>query len=366
MRVETRRDGRRRRQPVHRRPSRRRSRRRTSRRSSAIRSSALGGSCEARCESAEAALAAIARGARRRTRTRATGRPPHAADRRRGSCAGDRWRDRRCLATSGASIGQLERACRALRLSYGFARLPKSQSNADLRVSLPRRARFRALLPQDQRRGHRARCPECGKIGDARVSGGAGLVFKGSGFYLTDYGKNAHRKSGSEATPTRGSKIGGESERRAKSASSAKSATRARATEAQIGQRRQRAPSRRRRRPTAPSKPSEQDKGQRQRMDAPDLLRASSTRAAASLGAPDSVDAGSRAPARSVVRRLGDESRDGARETARAEAARARGAIDRADGPRRARGERARRSPGPGFINFRARRRTCSPRACVR
>ena len=26
-----------------------------------------------------------------------------------------------------------------------------------------------------------------------RMSGGAGLVFKGSGFYLTDYGKNAHR-----------------------------------------------------------------------------------------------------------------------------------------------------------------------------
>ena len=30
------------------------------------------------------------------------------------------------------------------------------------------------------------------------LSGGAGLVFKGSGFYLTDYGKNAHRESGTE------------------------------------------------------------------------------------------------------------------------------------------------------------------------
>lgn len=38
-------------------------------------------------------------------------------------------------------------------------------------------------------------CPECGKVAERRVSGGAGLVFKGSGFYLTDYGKNAHRKS---------------------------------------------------------------------------------------------------------------------------------------------------------------------------
>jgi putative FmdB family regulatory protein len=36
-------------------------------------------------------------------------------------------------------------------------------------------------------------CPECGKIAIRQLSGGAGLVFKGSGFYLTDYGKNAHR-----------------------------------------------------------------------------------------------------------------------------------------------------------------------------
>src|SRR3954465_7237981 len=36
----------------------------------------------------------------------------------------------------------------------------------------------------------------CGKIAERRMSAGAGLVFKGSGFYLTDYGKNAHRKGG--------------------------------------------------------------------------------------------------------------------------------------------------------------------------
>jgi len=39
-------------------------------------------------------------------------------------------------------------------------------------------------------------CPECGKIATRQLSGGAGIVFKGSGFYLTDYGKNAHRKGG--------------------------------------------------------------------------------------------------------------------------------------------------------------------------
>lgn len=36
-------------------------------------------------------------------------------------------------------------------------------------------------------------CPTCGKTATRQLSGGAGLVFKGSGFYLTDYGKNAHR-----------------------------------------------------------------------------------------------------------------------------------------------------------------------------
>lgn len=38
-------------------------------------------------------------------------------------------------------------------------------------------------------------CPECGALSARQLSGGAGLLFKGSGFYLTDYGKNAHRKA---------------------------------------------------------------------------------------------------------------------------------------------------------------------------
>lgn len=44
----------------------------------------------------------------------------------------------------------------------------------------------------------RAQCPECGKVATRRISGGSGLVFKGSGFYITDYGKDGKgpRKGG--------------------------------------------------------------------------------------------------------------------------------------------------------------------------
>src|SRR6476646_7856243 len=46
-------------------------------------------------------------------------------------------------------------------------------------------------------------CPVCGAIAVRKISAGAGLMFKGSGFYITDYGKdgkkdqNASRKSAS-------------------------------------------------------------------------------------------------------------------------------------------------------------------------
>jgi putative FmdB family regulatory protein len=38
----------------------------------------------------------------------------------------------------------------------------------------------------------RAACPQCGQPAE-RIMSTAGFAFKGSGFYLTDYGKNAHR-----------------------------------------------------------------------------------------------------------------------------------------------------------------------------
>jgi putative FmdB family regulatory protein len=59
-----------------------------------------------------------------------------------------------------------------------------------------------------------AACPDCGQLSERLVSGGAGLVFKGSGFYLTDYGKDAHKKKapseakGDGAKPDTGSSGG--------------------------------------------------------------------------------------------------------------------------------------------------------------
>src|SRR5258705_12719910 len=44
-----------------------------------------------------------------------------------------------------------------------------------------------------------APCPTCGKIAERQMSAGAGLVFKGSGFYITDYGKDG-KKSAAPAT----------------------------------------------------------------------------------------------------------------------------------------------------------------------
>jgi putative FmdB family regulatory protein len=40
-----------------------------------------------------------------------------------------------------------------------------------------------------------AECPSCGANAERRLSGGAGLLFKGSGFYITDYRGEGYRKA---------------------------------------------------------------------------------------------------------------------------------------------------------------------------
>jgi putative FmdB family regulatory protein len=60
----------------------------------------------------------------------------------------------------------------------------------------------------------RAECPSCGGTAERRLSGGAGLLFKGSGFYITDYRSDSYRKAaGSEgggAEKGGGEKSGGD------------------------------------------------------------------------------------------------------------------------------------------------------------
>lgn len=51
----------------------------------------------------------------------------------------------------------------------------------------------------------RARCPTCGRLASRKISGGAGLIFKGSGFYITDYGKDGKgrpKETEAEAKPS--------------------------------------------------------------------------------------------------------------------------------------------------------------------
>src|SRR3954470_6438045 len=53
-------------------------------------------------------------------------------------------------------------------------------------------------------------CPVCGKVAERQMSGGGGLVFKGSGFYITDYGKDG--KKPQTAPPDAGDKSKASSE----------------------------------------------------------------------------------------------------------------------------------------------------------
>jgi putative FmdB family regulatory protein len=43
-------------------------------------------------------------------------------------------------------------------------------------------------------------CPRCGGRVERAISGGAGLIFKGSGFYLTDYKRSGDKSNGKEGS----------------------------------------------------------------------------------------------------------------------------------------------------------------------
>lgn len=56
-----------------------------------------------------------------------------------------------------------------------------------------------------------APCPECGLSSERLISGGAGVLFRGEGFYITDYRSEDYRKKArEEAGVGAGRKVGGE------------------------------------------------------------------------------------------------------------------------------------------------------------
>lgn len=65
-----------------------------------------------------------------------------------------------------------------------------------------------------------AECPSCGAAAVRRLSAGAGLVFKGSGFYITDYRGEGYKKAAQAET---GSSSSSSSESKGESAPAAKS-----------------------------------------------------------------------------------------------------------------------------------------------
>ena len=65
-------------------------------------------------------------------------------------------------------------------------------------------------------------CPVCGKTAERQLSAGGGLVFKGSGFYITDYGKDGKKPQASSPPSSDASKSAGGTDAAAKGDSASK------------------------------------------------------------------------------------------------------------------------------------------------
>src|SRR5688500_20171686 len=68
------------------------------------------------------------------------------------------------------------------------------------------------------------KCPECGKPKLRRLFGtGAAVVYKGSGFYQTDYRSDSYKKAAEQDKPASESKSDGKSEAEPEAAAESKS-----------------------------------------------------------------------------------------------------------------------------------------------
>ncbi len=54
-----------------------------------------------------------------------------------------------------------------------------------------------------------AECPVCGEKAERLLSAGTGLIFKGSGFYITDYKKSSGGEKGGDKGSDKGEKSSG-------------------------------------------------------------------------------------------------------------------------------------------------------------
>jgi putative FmdB family regulatory protein len=54
-----------------------------------------------------------------------------------------------------------------------------------------------------------ADCPDCGAAAERMISGGAGFLFKGDGFYITDYRSEEYKKKAAREKPSEGGSDGG-------------------------------------------------------------------------------------------------------------------------------------------------------------
>ncbi len=52
----------------------------------------------------------------------------------------------------------------------------------------------------------RVKCPECGGRSRKMIGAGAGIIFKGSGFYSTDYRSESYKKEAKKDKASSGSK----------------------------------------------------------------------------------------------------------------------------------------------------------------
>ncbi len=65
------------------------------------------------------------------------------------------------------------------------------------------------------------KCPECGKLKVKRMIGiGAGVIFKGSGFYQTDYRSDSYKKAAEKDKPSTAKKSEKKSEKKTDSSKS--------------------------------------------------------------------------------------------------------------------------------------------------